>query len=155
MPSRRVIRISLAIAVILVLAVFVGGTVGLLSRPVLFTTPFIVDSHCDGDGVTLFNPFRNQEPEIAADEFLNLLKQGQCDRAVENIPPSDLRTLRCVKEREYPLSSWRLTDRKDEDDQKVTLSYCYKNQKIPIEEHLGLLLEKKGSWRVVDYSRVY
>ena len=154
MARRHLNRVLLTSMALLVFGVLVAGTVILSSKSVLFRTPFVADSHCDGSAITLFNPFRNREPEIAADEFLNLLKAGDCDRAVQDLP-SELKTPRCLKEKEYPLSSWRLKDRDDEGDQKVTLSYCYKSQASESEEHLWLVLEKKGSWKTTNFWRVY
>ena len=153
MAIRHLNRVLLTITALLVIGVFVASILILSSKSVLFRTPFVADSHCGGSAITLFNPFRNREPEIAADEFLNLLKAGQCDRAVQDLP-SELKTPRCLKEKEYPLSSWRLKDR-DEGDQKVTLAYCYKSQASESEERLWLILEKKGSWTTINFWRVY
>jgi hypothetical protein len=155
MPTRHLSRQKLLIAAacIAVVAILLLAVFTLFSKSVLFKTPFIADSHCDGSGFTFFSPFRSVEPETAAENFLILMKKGECERAAETLPV-EIRERRCVKEKEYPLDSWRLKDRDDQGD-KVTLSFCYKGQGAESQERLWLVLEKRGSWQVTNFWRVY
>jgi len=82
------------------------------------------------------------------------MKQDQCERAAQNLP-LEIRERRCLKEKEYPLDSWRLKDRDDQDDKKITLSYCYKGEDVESQERLWLVLEQRDSWQVTDFWRVY
>jgi len=155
MPRRHLSqkKVLIAAAAIGVVVVFAFGVVTLFSKSVLFKTP-IADSHCDGSGFTFLNPFRSIEPETASENFLSLMKQGQCERAAENLP-LEIRERRCLKEKEYPLISWQLKERDDQGDKKVTLSYCYKGKGAESQERLWVVLEQRGSWQVTDFWRVY
>jgi hypothetical protein len=137
--------------------VFVGILIWLSSqsKPVVYSysdpaTPSLVPTF------VVFNPFRDREPENTAQQLLNRLKKGECERAISNLfSAADLQII-CEKEAKYKLEDWDLRDRTDQDD-TVSLHYRVKRADDPGYGGYGSInLQRSPSdWNVVDLSFIY
>jgi len=89
-----------------------------LTSPVIlrFKDPSAVDP-ADGFYV-LFSSLRNHAPELEASLLLTALKQGECGNGVAVVARPY-----CEQERKYPLSGWKLVDRRNNPDRSVSLHY--------------------------------
>jgi hypothetical protein len=108
-----------------------------------------------GDGepaVLILNPFRDRNPERAADGFLRRLRDGRCRDEISTMPRySETRT--CEHEINSPLTSWGLRDRLEERG-KTELFYRYRADNGTSEGSLRVWLRREGlQWRVADYER--
>jgi hypothetical protein len=107
--------------------------------------------------VSIFNPFRDRQAEKCAENFLELLKAGQCERAMAGIPanPKYRRTV-CEKEAAYNLDGWSLRNRKDQP-QKVEMYYLVKRKNYDdVEGQVWVTVEQRDSqWQVTDYESRY
>jgi hypothetical protein len=106
---------------------------------------------------TIFNPFRDRSPEHSAEAFLEIIKAGQCERAMLALPDSsEHRQEICEREKESPLTSWLLKNRTDEP-QNVRMYYTV-NRKMydGYQGQLWVTLEKQGEqWQVKKYECFY
>jgi hypothetical protein len=88
---------------------------------------------------------------------LELLKAGQCERAMAGIPanPEYRRTV-CEKEAAYNLDGWSLRNRKDQP-QKVEMYYLVKRKNYDdVEGQVWVTVEQRDSqWQVTDYESRY
>jgi hypothetical protein len=140
----------IAFAVALVLT----GLCFWLTKPVLLglrTGPMGGDPQ-----IIVFNPLRNRAPEQAAEFFLESLKAGRCQEVTPAaIDKSLFNQEVCSLEKSYPLTSWRLRDRKDTARQ-ITLFYWYRRKDYAEEDRLVIRLEMNNErWRVTHYNRIY
>jgi hypothetical protein len=108
-------RLRTVAAVLLVSAA--AGSVSALvvarhSHPVLlrlFTNCACTDYSGEVTGLTLFNPFRNRAPEVAADAFLEDIRQGRC-----SVTSSGNMARDCTHTGFKPIAfEWRLKNRHD------------------------------------------
>jgi hypothetical protein len=106
---------------------------------------------------SIFNPFRDRGPERSAEEFLELLKAGQCAQAMAALPVNpERRQDTCEREGSYPLASWSLGNRRDEP-QKVIMYYRVKRENLnDIRGPVWVTVEKQGGrWHVTRYESIY
>ncbi len=105
----------------------------------------------------IFNPFRDRSPEHSAEAFLEVIKAGQCERAMSALPNMpEYRQDICEREKGSPLMSWRLKNRTDEP-QKVRMYYRV-NRKTDdgYQGQLWVTLEKQSEeWQVKQYECFY
>lgn len=105
----------------------------------------------------IFNPFRDHSPEHGAEAFLEVIKAGQCERAMSVLPDKpEYRHEVCEREKGSPLMSWRLKNRTDEP-QKVRMYYRVKRKTYDgYQGQLWVTLEKQGEeWQVKQYEGFY
>jgi hypothetical protein len=106
---------------------------------------------------TIFNPFRDRAPERSAEQFLELMKGGQCEQLMDPLADTaEYKQHTCVRERGYPLSSWRLINRSD-DAQEVRLHYTvWRENYDGLEAPVWITAERRdGRWQVTKYERWY
>jgi hypothetical protein len=140
----KVFSIAVGVVIILFFA---------LSGPVLFrftTGPMSADY-----GFTIFNPFRNRDPEQCAKALMELLTTGHCEDAVAMFYDPQKAHGICEGESKNPIASWRLRNREDESE-KSTLTFSYRCKESQGDDRLYVEVEKRGDqWQVTDYIRAY
>jgi hypothetical protein len=107
--------------------------------------------------VSIFNPFRDRQPEKCAQNFLELLKAGQCERAMAGVPVNtEYRRIVCEKEGAYNLEGWSLKNRTDQP-QKVDMYYLVKRKNYDdLEGQVWVTVEQRDSqWQVTYYESRY
>jgi hypothetical protein len=157
MRSRALIWISTAL--VAALGVLVLMKVTARSRPVLYE----YREAGDPEGYSLhsiFNPFRDRAPEVAAEEFLVNLRELKLDAALDSLAlaeeaGSQPREL----ERAYPLRTWRLVQRRD-NDSNVELYFWVTRANYPPDDEapFWMILRREGSerrWRVHNFETSY
>jgi hypothetical protein len=95
----------------------------------------------------IFNPIRDRSPERCAETFLEQLRQGECDRAVAELPEDQRRM--CYWELMETLAAWRLTDR-HETPNAVRLSFWYTAQDTKYDGPMSVTTAKTDG-RVACY----
>lgn len=106
---------------------------------------------------SIFNPFRDRSPEHSAEVFLEVIKAGQCGRAMSALPDTpEHRQEVCEREKASPLMSWRITNRSDES-QKSRMYYRVKRSTYDgYQGQMWVTLEKHGNdWQVTRYECFY
>jgi hypothetical protein len=105
---------------------------------------------------SVFNPFRDQDPERCAEAFLKSIKAGQCQDVMSALAVDQAyRQYVCEMERDYPLASWLLKNRTDADD-TVKMFYWYWHQGSESHDRLWVMVEKRDAqWHVTGYERYY
>lgn len=97
----------------------------------------------------IWNPFRDRQPEIVADNFLSKLRANECavnDEVCRTSLPS------------HRVSAWRLSYREDAGD---TASLYYKlskyGEKTPFGPSVGVIDVRKtpAGWRVVGFDSYF
>lgn len=150
------LRKMLISAVFIGLLVVVLGVLWLLtsSKSVIWTFKESGDPSGEPSFV-VFNPFREKRSEAEAEKVLNLLKSGECQKAVQNLDNGDYAEL-CEKESLYPLEDWKLSNRNDIEG-LVKLFYRVKRKPRPdYFEGVWIDLEQTANgWRVTDIEAVY
>ena len=126
------------------------------SQPVLFS---YVEK---GDPVrepvfAIFNPFRDRSPERSAEGFLENIKAGQCDcelAGIVNSPEHNQEV--CKREKQSPLSGWRMMNRTDQDD-TIRMYYEVRRKTYDgIHGQLWVSLARQGAdWKVTRYDCSY
>jgi hypothetical protein len=107
--------------------------------------------------VTIFNPFRDRRPEKSAESFLELLKEGQCERAMAVLPlDMESRRTTCEKEGVYSLESWNLKDRTDLP-KKVKIYFTVKRKEYgDYQSQVWVTVEERDSqWQVTEFESWY
>jgi hypothetical protein len=107
--------------------------------------------------VSIFNPFRDRNPERCAEAFLELMKLGRCEQAIAELAiGTEYRQYICEQERNNILTAWSLKDRED-NPPKVKMRYLVKRQKYgDTEGQLWVTVEQCGSqWQVTNYECWY
>jgi hypothetical protein len=142
------------VLIVTVLIIFLGAAFA-LSRPVLFRSPFH-DACCGQSTFVIFNPLRNREVENYADSVLSLMRDQPCERVVANMELDQKgRQYICEKQKEHPLVSWELKDRRDEG-QQYRLFYHIRHKDSDYVGWLLIWIEKRnGEWQVTGYSAAY
>ena len=105
----------------------------------------------------IFNPFRDRSPEHSAEAFLEVIKAGQCERAMSALPDMpEYRQDICEREKGSPLMSWRLKNRTDEP-QKVRMYYRVNRKTYDgYQGQVWVTLEKHGEdWLIKHYECFY
>ena len=147
----------LSLLLMLLLAALATHAYTRRAKPILFR---IVDQAdpVKTPSMLILNSFRDRGAEGAATAFLEKLKAGQCQQAVENLYDKDAayRQYICERESKYPLQSWSLADR-EEQLSKVRM-YFWNNRPGYNGEvgQLWMTAEKQGNqWRVINYECWY
>jgi hypothetical protein len=101
----------------------------------------------------IFNPFRDKTPEVEAENFLEMLREGKCERFKSII------RIDCERENNkdiYALTSWNLINR-EENDNKIKLHYSV--NRASYKGGLGnvwiTLDNESDTWKVADYESWY
>ena len=106
---------------------------------------------------TIFNPFRDRHPEKSAENFLQRLKEGDCQSAMSGLAYElQYQQDTCEHEKTNALTSWRLRNRTDESE-SVRIFYQVGRQKyFGLEGQVWMTVEKRGDqWQVTRYDRSY
>jgi hypothetical protein len=106
---------------------------------------------------TIFNPFRNREPESRADRFLEQVGHGNCEQAIAALPhTAQYIHDTCEREAKYPLASWHLKNRTD-GPQNVRLYFqVARNNYDDIPGGVWITVEGHGEeWQVTRYESIY
>jgi hypothetical protein len=129
------------------------------SKPVWFSISS--DDIASRTKYSVFNPFRNRAPEETAEHFLNLLKNGPCQKAFTLVQePEERRQYTCEKEDKYKIQRWFLQYREDFRD-RIILDYRtwrqVENKKgVHVGEPLRLTLKNQnGQWVVTEFITGY
>ena len=102
----------------------------------------------------LFNPFRDREPEVAAESLLNQMKRGHCDAALSALP-SERSSYICEREKEHKLTGWSLVDRNDEPG-TATLHFTAYRADSPVYGNTWVVLSKQANgWQVSGIESWY
>jgi hypothetical protein len=128
-----------------------------LSRSKAVLYGFVEGGSPTGEPVfSVFNPFRDRDPERCAEAFLALLKAGRCKDAVSTLEDEQsYREYICEQEKDVPLSGWRLLNRSYEG-AALKLYYWDWTPGIDVNGELWVTVDKRdGQWRVTDYERWY
>lgn len=106
--------------------------------------------------VSIFNPFRDRDPENCADVFLQSLKEGECIQLMNKLSMTDdQRRSICERENTNKILSWSLKNRISQDS-KIVMYFRVWRQNDDLYNPLWVLAEKIGSeWIVTDYTYRY
>ena len=111
-------------------------------------------------GIVIQNPFRERGPEDRAEQVLQELKDGKCEKALTGLE-EDASTIAyaCEREGQYPLQSWSLADRQDFGSQVVLVYKVYRNDHGDTKALPALAwidIKKVGEdWRALSYQTYY
>lgn len=104
----------------------------------------------------IFNPFRDKAPEGEAEQFLTILKEGGCEKAVAGLRIHRDFSDMCERESRYKLENWKLSYRKDS---VKTVELYYSVSRPPISDFTGDmridLEEVDGKWSIKDINAIY
>jgi len=103
----------------------------------------------------LVNPFREKGPEAVATASLNSLSAGQIDVVSCCVSGS---TYILAKEKEFPIKSWRLGDRKDQNGEAQLVYWVKRGNGYPegYEAEVHFTVSKVGNgWQLRSFSAVY
>jgi hypothetical protein len=153
------VRMTRKWKVVLALAAvaFVSGAAYLLfRRPVLLRLSAGEETYTEFD-YTIFNPFRDTSPERCAVGVLQLMKARQCEQAMSGLEVDEkYRDYICGNEREYPMTSWRLRNRRDEPNKVRMFYWVRRNDDDGVHGRLWITAERRnGQWQATDYSCIY
>ena len=138
-----------------ILALLIIGSVVLLyltrSHPVLLRIP--PDDTIRPRYYCVLNPFRDKAPEKLAEQYLNKLREG----TVEAIAPFlGERTYILEKEKQWPIQSWRIGDRKDTAEKVEIMYWVKRDNGYSGEEAVFFDVIRSGeNWKVKTYSAIY
>ena len=107
--------------------------------------------------VTVFNPFRDRQPEKCAAAFLESIKAGRCKRLMDELAvDAEYRKYICKQEGTNALMMWNLMGRED-NPRKVKLYYLVgRRHYANAEGQLWLTVEEHDSqWQVTKYECWY
>ncbi|MEW5980680.1 MAG: hypothetical protein AB1898_33340 [Acidobacteriota bacterium] len=147
-----------------ILAIAAASAVTLLlyvtrSKPVLFTSADSTKASLERDPLfSIFNPFRDRAPERSAESFLQLISSGRCEQALAPLAMKpDSRRYHCQMEKEDPLKSWRLADRKEQSSTGAQLFFrvARKNYADYAGKVWVNVQRRDDRWHVIDYSAIY
>jgi len=108
-------------------------------------------------GVSIFNPFRDRQPEKCAAAFLELMKAGRCEHLMAGLTVDmEYRQYICKQERTNALMMWNLKGREDSP-HKVKLYYLVgRRHYADAEGQLWVTVEERNSqWQVTNYECWY
>lgn len=154
-PSPGAVPKLLIVATTLVLVVAAYLFV-MQSRSVLYRY-FEAGSPTREPAFAIFNPFRDRQPEKSAGEFLQQLKEGNCQRAMSGLAHEiQYQEDTCDHEKTNTLTSWRLRNRTDEP-QSARLYYLVGRKSYKgLEGQVWVTVQKRGNeWKVTRYDRSY
>jgi len=146
---------KLALGALLAFILLCGGAFAARSRPVLFQVFAETNCACgeffeEVSGWTVFNPFRDQSPELAAAHFLDDLRSGKCT--------VNAQLCRYALE-EHRVSEWHLENRHDRKG-RVELYYRLTESGAPAKFRFNGqgridVSRNQGVWTVLAYSSYF
>lgn len=107
--------------------------------------------------ISIFNPFRDRQPEKCAAAFLESMKAGQCEHLMAGLAVDmEYRQYICQQERTDALMAWNLKGREDSP-RKVKLYYLVgRRHYANAEGQLWVTVEERDSqWQVTNYECWY
>jgi hypothetical protein len=107
--------------------------------------------------ISIFNPFRDRQPENCAAAFLESMKAGQCEHLMAGLAVDmEYRQYICKQERTNALMVWNLKGREDSL-RKVKLYYFVgRRHYAGAEGQLWVTVEERDSqWQVTNYECWY
>ena len=148
-------KFRMIIALVLVMLVACWALYSARRRSVLFTANSAGDPFGE-PGIVLFNPFRDSAPEESAERFLEHLRSGNREEAIQGLPfGSEYREYVSSKEEEHPLVSWRLKNRHDASE-GVKLFFWHSRADTDIPGRLWItVVNHSGTWEVTDFECIY
>ncbi len=90
----------------------------------------------------VLNPFRDKEPETAAETFFEKLKDGKCLDATAQFAAEKSDRI-CRKQIEYPLNEWNLIDIETKNN-SFELTYKHMSGHPAMSEDMTVWIEKRG-----------
>ena len=144
---------------LLVPSLIVGVVVLLVllrSHPVLLKIPTTDDS-INPRYYCIVNPFRDKGPETIAETHLNRLSAGQVETVSCCVGE---RKYVLEKEKQFPIRSWRLGDRRDDQNGSQLVYWVKRGNGYPAangyeaEVHFTVI-HVGASWQVRSFSAVY
>jgi len=132
--NRTVILVGLGIASIISLILLINPS------PVLIRVPD-PDSVRGRPLLLVLNPFRNKQPENAAELFFEKLKAGKCLEATAHFAPEKSDRI-CRKQIEYPLKEWKLIDIETKND-SFDLTYNHISGNPAMGEDMLIWIEER------------
>jgi hypothetical protein len=152
--KRKIIAVvGLLFVVLILLAMFTRST------PVLFSVSS--DDIASRYKYSIFNPFRNRAPEERVEYFLNLLKNGPCQRAYTLVQePEERRKYTCEREDKYKIQKWHLQYREDLRDLIILNYRTWRHSENKKEVYLGeplrlTLKNQNGQWSITSFDTGY
>ena len=145
------------VVVVLALTVSIVALYTMRARAVLWRPYKSETKSIGGPSLSILNPFRNREPELPAEVFLNMLKTNDCDTALSTLPfDGAYRSYICRKEAEHHLFSWRMTDREDTPERVRMFYWSRREESAGIEAPVWMTVEKQSAgWQVTGYECWY
>ncbi len=104
----------------------------------------------------IFNPFREGKSEAEAERFLNLLKDGDCKKAISGLHDQKDHEDLCERESRNKLEDWELTHRED-GPKTVVLFYRAKRgaSSIYSGEMQFEITKDTDEWKITDIGFIY
>jgi len=155
-PSSGAVVIKLVILAATLMLGIVAYLFVMQSGPVLYRY-FEAGSPTREPAFTIFNPFRDRHPERSAEDFLQRLKDGDCQSPMAGLAHGlQYQQDTCEHEKTNALTSWQLRNRTDEPE-RVRMYYQVGRQKHPdLKGQVWVTVEKRGDqWQVTRYDRSY
>lgn len=135
----------LMVALLLVLIV--------LRSPILVRVPDL-DSTRGYPLLVIYNPFRDKAPEIAAQHFLESLRDGRCADSVSSFNRERSIDI-CAKQSQYPLLDWKLIDLTEEGG-SYQLTYKHQSRNAVGDEDMRVWVKRvEQDWKVDSFTIVY
>ena len=103
--------------------------------------------------ILILNPFRNREPEIAADAFLSQVKDGKCFEATSFLGQERSAEI-CENQSRFPLLSWALIDL-DIERGAYVFTYAHRSRNAYEDEEMKVWVRKNDNWNVFGFTIVY
>jgi hypothetical protein len=138
-----------------VIAVIAIGTVAVGRKPVLFS--FTDQGELRRPAFSLLNPFRNREPEKAAEDVLRDLGRGDVATALERVQSTERVSPDVyAKELEYPVRKWKLADRRDSAHEVMLLYRASRGSSERFDWDIRMSVQKRGErWVVTEFMTDY
>jgi hypothetical protein len=149
---RQATTISVLAVVIVAVAV---GIVVVGRKPVLFS--FTDAGELRRPSFSLLNPFRNREPEEAADDLLRDLGRGDVMAALGRVQSAERVSPEIyAKEQKYSLRKWKLADRDDGADEVMLLYRASREPSERFDWDVRMRVQKRGDrWAVTEFITAY
>jgi hypothetical protein len=102
----------------------------------------------------LYNPFRDKSPEVAAERFLEGLRDGRCTVLANSFSRERAIDI-CTKQEQYPLLVWKLIDMKT-DDGRYQFIFIHQSQNAVGDEDMSVWVKQVDhTWRVDSFTIGY
>ncbi len=127
------------------------------SKPVILCTSF--DDSIRPRDYCLMNPFRDNQPEILAEEILIQLKNGNPNSIHPYLSESSEDGINHFVENEtkYRVENWRIGNRKDSIDKSFIMYWVSRKDYFDghIENVSFSLAKEGGNWKLKQFNAVY